>query len=101
MSSTTKWEWKGNHQLAFDKTKEVLSKKVLPTYPDFNKPFDVHTDASDTKLGAVIKQDKIPIVFYSRKIDRAQLNYTTMEKELLSIVKIFKEYRNILLVHTI
>ena len=100
-SSTTKWEWTEKHQKAFDKSKTMLSKQVLLTYPDFNKPFDVHTDASDIQLGAVISQDNMPIAFYSRKLNQAQRNYTTMERELLSIVETFKEYRNILLGHTI
>ena len=53
-SSTTKWEWTENHQKAFDKTKEILSKKALLTYLDFNKPFNVHTNAFDSQLGDVI-----------------------------------------------
>ena len=79
----------------------MLSKQVLLTYPDFKKPFDVHTDASDIQLGAVISQDNMPIAFYSRKLNQAQQNYTTMEREILSIVETFKEYHNILLEQTI
>ena len=71
------------------------------TYPDFNKPFDIHTDASDFQLGAVISQEGKPIAFYSRKLNQAQRNYTTTERELLSIVETLKEYRNILLGYTI
>jgi hypothetical protein len=42
-------------------------------------------------------QDKKPIAFYSRKINTAQKRYTTNERELLSAIEIFKEYKNILL----
>ena len=79
----------------------MLSKQTLLTYPNFNKPFDIHTDASDTQLGAVISQENKPIAFYSRTLNNAQVNYTTMEKELLSVVEALKEYRNILLGHPI
>ena len=35
--------------------------------------------------------------FFSRKVTPAQLNYTTIEKELLEIVENLKEFRKILL----
>jgi hypothetical protein len=70
---------------------------VLLAYPDFNAPFQIHTDAFKTQIGAVISQKEKPIAFYSRKMNSAQHNYTTTEKELLSIVATIKEFRNILL----
>ena len=48
---------------------------------------------------AVIFQKGKPIAFYSIKINSAQQNYTTTEKELLSIVETLKDFRNILLGH--
>ena len=59
--------------------------------------FEIHTDASDFQLGAVISQNKKPIAFYSCMLNLAQTRYTTTEKELLAIVKTLKEFRNILL----
>jgi RNase H-like domain found in reverse transcriptase len=44
-----------------------------------------------------ITQESWPIAFYSRKLNSAQRNYTTMDKELLSIVKTAQQYRHILL----
>ena len=69
----------------------------LIAYPDFNKKFSIHTDASKTQLGAVISRDGRPIAFYSRKLNSAQTRYTVTERELLSIVETLKEFRNILL----
>ena len=76
--------------------KRIISKDVLLSYPDFNKPFEIFTDASHTQLGGVITQDDKPIAFYSRKLNAAQTRHTTTERELLSIVEILKEFRNIL-----
>ena len=71
-SKTTKWQWQEKEQKAFETIKRVLSKEVLLVYPNFTKPFDIHTDASHTKLGAVISQNNKPIAFYSHKLNAAQ-----------------------------
>ncbi len=81
----------------FDKIKAIVCCKVLLSYPDFNKPFHIHTDASHYQLGTVISQDNHPIAFYSCKLQPAPIRYTTTERELLLIVETLKEFQNILL----
>ena len=95
--TSKKFEWNDKCQKSFDLIKKLLSKEVLLAYPDFNKTFEIHTDASDLQLGAVISQEGKPIAFYSRKLTPAQTRYTTTEQELLAIVETLKEFRNILL----
>ena len=92
-----KLKWTEVHQKAFDDMKKVMAKETILTYPNFNEVFEIHTDASDRQLGAVISQKGKPLAFYSRKLSNAQRNYTTTEQELLSIVETLKEFRNILL----
>jgi hypothetical protein len=96
-SDATKWKWTDVEQKAFNDIKKVVAKETLLVYPNFNETFDIHTDASDRQLGAVISQAGLPIAFYSRKLNNAQKNYTTTERELLAIVETLKEFRNILL----
>ena len=91
------WKWTDEHQNAFDAMKKIVAREVLLSYPNFNEPFEIHTDASATQLGAVISQKNKPIAFYSRKLNPAQTRYTTTERELLAIVETLKEFRNILL----
>ena len=73
-----------------------MARETLLAFPDFQKPFVIHTDASKTQLGSVISQEGKPIAFYSRKLNPAQTRYTKTERELLSIVETLKEFRNIL-----
>ena len=96
-SKEAKWQWTDVEQQAFDRMKRLIGRSALLAYPNFNKTFVIHTDASHTQLGAVISQDNKPIAFYSRKLNPAQTRYTTTERELLSIVETLKEFRNILL----
>jgi hypothetical protein len=42
-------------------------------------------------------QDTKPIAFYSRTLNTAQNRYTTTERELLSAIETYKEFKNILL----
>jgi hypothetical protein len=86
-SKDVPFQWTDVEQQAFDKMKAIVCCEVLLSYPDFNKPFHIHTDASHYQLGAVISQDNRPIAFYSRKLQPAQVRYTTTERELLSIVE--------------
>ena len=40
--------------------------------PDFELPFEVHTDASDKALGGVLVQENHPVAYESRKLNDAE-----------------------------
>ena len=79
MSPKLPFKWTDVEQKAFDEIKEHISSESLLTHPDFNKPFDVYTDASDRQLGAVILQEGRPIAHFSRTLNAAQRNYTVTD----------------------
>ena len=89
--------WTPKHQQAFERMKALVAADALLVFPDHSLPFDVETDASKYQLGYVIKQQGRPMAYFSRKLNSAQRYYTTIEKELLSIVETFKEFCTVLL----
>ena len=79
--------WTSIHQHAIDVMKALMVEDVLLRYPVHNLPFHICTDAFDYQLGSVIVQQNIPVALYFRKLSISQQNYTTIEKELLSVVE--------------
>ena len=94
---TSKCEWTEKHTEAFEAVEQALSEEAQSWCPDFTKLFEMHTDASEYQLGAVIAQDDKPIAFFSRKLNKSQCNYTIVELELLVIVETLKEFCSALL----
>ena len=79
-SAKVQFKYTDVEQQAFDKIKQIVACNTLLIYPDFNERFDIHMDASDLLLGAVIIQNSKPIAFCSRKITPAHWRYTLTEK---------------------
>lgn len=83
----------GEYKSAFLKCKELITNSPILVYPDFSKRFKLTTDASNIAIGSVLSQNDHPIAYYSRTLNTAERNYSTIEKELLAIVDSTKHFR--------
>ncbi|CAM8906093.1 unnamed protein product [Rhodiola kirilowii] len=82
---------------AFEKLKKNLVSAPIVQPPKWDLPFELMCDASDYAIGAVLGQrveKKLHVIYYvSKVLDSAQMNYTTIEKELLAVVYAFEKFR--------
>lgn len=65
--------------------------------PNFVVPFKLEVDASAVGAGAVLLQEDgyglvHPVSYYSRKFNKPQLNYSTIEKETLALLLVLQHF---------
>ena len=86
-----------NYKQSFEESKTLLINALTLQYPDFEKTFTLTTDASNYALGSVLSQNvdgkDLPIAYASRTLNTHEINYSTVEKEHLSIVWSTKYFR--------
>jgi hypothetical protein len=63
-----------------------LTEALLLRTLDESKTYHVVTDASDIGLGGVLLREGHSIAYESRKLNSAEQNYTTTEREMLAVV---------------
>ena len=82
---------------AFTMLKQALIKAPILQSPNWDLPFEIMCDTSDYAIGAVLGQrlDKklTTICYASKTLVKAQINYTTTEKELLAVVYALEKLR--------
>ncbi|XP_058236610.1 uncharacterized protein LOC131346886 [Hemibagrus wyckioides] len=86
-----------------EELKAALASRPVLRNPDFQLPFTLHTDASETGLGAVLSQvfegEEHPVLYTSRKLTPAEKNYAAVEQEALPIKWAIEELRYYLAGH--
>jgi len=84
-----------------DIIKNKLVTEPIRAHSDFNKPFKLYTDASDTDLGAVLAQENEEgkervIAYEARRLSASERNYPTTEKECLAVVWMIQKFKQYL-----
>ena len=95
------FEWTDECQEAFNYLRTALTKSPILAYPDFNNPFELHVDASDSGLGYILGQvqdgKEVVIAYGGRTLTAPEKNYSVTERECLALVEGVKHYHVYLL----
>jgi hypothetical protein len=83
--------WDDICEESFKNAKAILLSEPVLLAPDFDRQFNLAVDASDLAIGSVLLQEddsglERPVSYYSKKLNSHQMNYSTIEKEALSLV---------------
>eukprot|EP00253_Pinus_taeda_P026211 PITA_26211 len=87
-----KWCWTEKCQKAFDDLKRRMVTTPILKFPDFGRPFEVHTNASDFSIGGVLMQDGHPVAYESRKLQDRERRYPVHEKEMTAIIHCLHDF---------
>ena len=89
-----------NHKCkrSFDTLKATMASAPILVFLDWNKDFHIHINASSIALGVVLAKPREgdldhPIAFTSRKLSFVEINYTTTEREGLSMVFVLQNFK--------
>jgi len=89
--------WGKEQDAAFAHLRAGLCAEPILQYPDCTKSFVVITDASGFAIGGILSQGPIgkdlPVAYTSRLLNKAEQNYSAIEKELLAIVYCVRHFR--------
>ena len=89
--------WTDQCREALDKLKRILTSSPVLVTPDYTKEFRLYVDSSDVGSGAALMQQdddllEHPVSFYSKKLNKHQRNYSTVEKEALALLLAVRHY---------
>src|SRR4051812_14114680 len=82
--------WGPSQDIAFNELNNLLTHAPVLALPNFDKPFEIHCDASGNGIGGVLTQEKRPIAYFSEKLSGAQLNYPIYDKELYALIRVLQ-----------
>lgn len=96
-----KIEWTEDRCRAFTEIKDALSSTVVLSMANFDYGFEVRSDASDRAIGGALTQSingEIKIIaFCSRALSKSERNYSTTQRECLSVIFCLERWKEYLL----
>jgi len=86
------YEWDGACDEAFETLKGILVKTPMLKLPDFDKDFEIHSDASDFTIGGILLQEGRPVAFESKKLNETERRWPAHEKEMWAVIHCLKTW---------
>jgi len=90
--SAVTYDWDEECDEAFETLKGILVKAPVLKLPDFDKDFEIHSDASNFAIGGVIVQDGRPVAFESKKLSETERRWPNHEKEMWAVIHCLKTW---------
>ena len=98
---TNQIPWGCAEQKSFDDLKDKLCQATENALyiVDFNKPFVIHVDASGHTVSGILSQPdeqmtERPVAFISKKLNKTQQMWSTIEKETYATIWALQHFRN-------
>jgi hypothetical protein len=92
LKSSETYKWDGACNEAFETMKGILVKMLVLKLPNFDKDFEIHSDASDFAIGGILVQDGKSMAFKNKKLNDTERKWPTHEKEMWAIIHYLKTW---------
>lgn len=101
LTSTSKkappFKWTEEADSAFKNLKQRLVSAPVLACPNYNLPFEVHTDASNFGIGGMLTQTvdgkERPVAYMSKSLSGPERNYSITERETLAVLTALEHWR--------
>jgi hypothetical protein len=90
--SSGTYEWDEICNEAFETLKSILLIAPMLKLSNFDKDFEVHSDASNFAIGRVLVQDGKPVAFESKKLNETERRWLTHEKEMWDMIHCLRSW---------
>jgi hypothetical protein len=90
--SVVTYEWVEVCGEAFETLKGILVKAPMLKLLDFDKDFEIHSNASNFAIRGVLMQEGRPMAFENKKLSETERKWPTHEKEMWAVIHCLKTW---------
>jgi hypothetical protein len=96
MKKGVPFHWGATQEHSFNTLIDKITHAPLLQHPNFGKSFELECDAIGIGIGGVLLQEGKPIAYFSEKLSKPLLNYSTYDKELYALVRVLETWQHYL-----